>query len=178
MKKLVYGVGINDATYKVNTVVGGKRVRCKFYTQWKNMMARCYGKSTHKRQPTYIQCSVHPEWHSFTRFRLWMSKQDWEGKHLDKDILFEDNKIYGPDTCVFVSIEVNMFLCPNGKERDLPRGVYRNGSSYRTQYTNKDGGQVSFGNFKCPDEARQVYLKLKSDLAVSLAAKQTDKRFS
>ncbi len=110
LKKLVYGVGINDADYKVNTLSpsGDKWLRCPIYTQWKNMMARCYGKSTHKRQPTYVGCSVHPEWHSFTRFRGWMVTQDWEGKQLDKDFRVNGNKVYGPDTCIFLSRKANV----------------------------------------------------------------------
>lgn len=175
--KPIYGVGINDADYKVNTTTpNGESVRCEYYTQWKNMMARSYGKSTHKRQPTYIGCSVDPKWHSFMAFKAWMEVQDWEGKALDKDILVEGNKVYGPDTCVFVTQEVNMFLSPNGKERDLPRGVYANGMGYKTQYTTKETGQVYLGQFDTPEEAREVYTKYKSKLAIELAARQPDKR--
>lgn len=105
MSKLIYGVGVNDADYTVNGTISdtGERTRCVYYTQWKNMMARCYGKSTHKRQPTYVGCSVHPDWHSFMNFRSWMEKQDWKGKALDKDYKVEGNRVYGPDTCTWLT---------------------------------------------------------------------------
>lgn len=112
---LIYGIGVNDADYVVNSVVSdtGELTRCAYYTQWKNMMARCYGKSTHKRQPTYVGCSVHPEWHSFTNFRSWMVEQDWKGKALDKDYKVEGNRVYGPDTCTWLTGKQNSKCKPD-----------------------------------------------------------------
>lgn len=45
-----------------------------------------------------------------------------EGFNLDKDLLVEGNKVYGPETCVFVSPIVNSY-CINNKKRELPIGV-------------------------------------------------------
>jgi len=39
-----------------------------------------------------------------------MERQDWEGKHLDKDILIPGNKIYSPDRCIFVSSLINLLI--------------------------------------------------------------------
>lgn len=115
MSKLIYGVGVNDADYAVNGTISdtGERTRCVYYTQWKNMVARCYGKSTHKRQPSYVGCSVHPDWHSFMSFRSWMEKQDWKGKALDKDYKVEGNRVYGPDTCTWLTRLQNSKCKPN-----------------------------------------------------------------
>lgn len=125
VKKLVYGVGLNDADYKVNTIdESGKSVRCPIYTQWKNMMARCYAESTHKNQPTYRECSVDPRWHSFMGFRDWMIGCDYEGKCLDKDKLVSGNKIYGPDTCLWLTHEENMLfrVIPSNKVYGVYKG--------------------------------------------------------
>lgn len=173
--KLIYGVGVNDADYKVNKIdTSGKRVRCPVYTQWKNMLARCYAASTHKNQPTYTDCSVAPTWHSFMNFREWMIGQDHTGMHLDKDMLFEGNKVYGPDTCVLITRETNMFLSPRSKDRTLPRGVSRCGNRYRTS---TDGGK-SWHSFTTIDEALEAYSELKAEAAWVLASVQVDPRVS
>lgn len=49
-KKLVFGVGINDADYNVykTGIVDGKQTVlwiCPFYRKWKDMMMRCYSES-------------------------------------------------------------------------------------------------------------------------------------
>lgn len=104
--KKVYGVGTNDADYATRDVEvtlkpdGTKthrtKWRCPYYQRWSNMLERCYSKRLHKDRPSYSDCSVVPEWLSFMSFRAWMMEQVWEGKHLDKDLLFPNNKIYAP----------------------------------------------------------------------------------
>src|SRR5690554_1544968 len=44
-------------------------------------------------------------------FYSWYKEQDPpEGWQLDKDILYKGNKVYSPDTCVFVPRELNLFV--------------------------------------------------------------------
>jgi hypothetical protein len=195
--KLVWGVGINDADYIVNIqetigYVDGKQKlksvwRCPFYNTWVSMLERCYSEKFHIKQPTYIGCSVFEEWLTFSNFKRWMQTQDWEGKQLDKDLLFKGNKIYSPDTCIFVSKEVNSFLT----ERGACRGKYPIGVSYKkksewmvnelskpyvAQVSDGTGKTTYLGIFATPEEAHQVWLKAKIELAKELAAEQTDPR--
>jgi len=123
--KLVCGVGINDADYEVQPIINGKRVMCPFYAKWVGMLERCYSEKFQNKWPTYIGCYVILDWIYFSNFKYWMQTQPWEGKHLDKDILFPGNKVYGPYTCVFVDQKVNMFLTDSGATRgQYPIGVY------------------------------------------------------
>ncbi len=106
MSKLVYGVGVNDADYKVQKfkTENGKKIQlwiCPFYSKWKEMLRRCYSIQEKERSPCYTQASTVEHWHIFSNFKSWMETQDWEGKQLDKDLLVKDNKTYGPDTCLF-----------------------------------------------------------------------------
>ena len=39
-RKLVYGVGVNDAWYKTYIQVDGKQVVCPYYRKWKDMLKR------------------------------------------------------------------------------------------------------------------------------------------
>src|SRR3990167_2578559 len=101
--KLVFGVGVNDADYPVveHATIGGRRRTvgaCPIYTVWHSMLRRCFSTVLHAKSPSYINCTIDPNWLTFSVFRQWMLTQDWGGKVLDKDILAEGNKNYSPDT--------------------------------------------------------------------------------
>lgn len=193
--KLVYGVGINDANYTVSIKeeapkVNGKRNqkliwKCPFYSRWKDMLNRCYNKSYLERQPSYNGCSVCEDWLTFSNFKSWMEQQDWEGKSLDKDLLVYQNKLYSPETCVFIDQRLNTFLIKCDKRRgDYPLGVsYRTNPKrvnplkhpYKAQIRNR-GKNISIGHYLTPEEAHQAWQKAKIKQAQDLAASQTDER--
>ena len=124
----VSGVGIVDLKYAKQKFkkVGGKNVRvwsCPYYDRWKIMLARCYDDKYHTKYPTYKDCVVCDEWKTFSNFKSWMEKQDWEGKHLDKDIL-GDGTVYEERSCSFILPIVNTFLTEaNSIRGDYPLGV-------------------------------------------------------
>lgn len=124
---LVCGFGINDADYRTQWYVDGKRKRCPYYARWHMMLNRSYSPKFHALQPNYIDVSVKEDWRYFSDFKAWMETQYWEGLTLDKDILFPGNKVYGPDTCAFVPQEINLLLT----DRLSLRGEYPLGVSYQ-----------------------------------------------
>jgi hypothetical protein len=111
--KLVHGVGINDANYKVTDRANRNLPitwRCPYYVTWSSMLARCFSKSFKKANPAYEGCTVTSNWLKFSNFRSWMQTQDWQGKELDKDLLFAGNKLYSPEMCVFLEAKINSFI--------------------------------------------------------------------
>lgn len=138
MGTLVYGVGVNDADYRVeireatvDKYPNGRSKRkimwsCPFYKKWGSMLMRCYSEKYHKRFPAYKNCTVCEEWLIFSNFRKWMASQDWGGKHLDKDLLVEGNKVYSPETCVFISKRVNTFLQDRLQNENTLIGCWEN----------------------------------------------------
>lgn len=193
---LVYGVGINDADYL--TVVyeergddsrlksGNKRRKlkwmCPYYARWHSMMERCYSKPLHKTHAKYSDCEVCDEWVYFSKFKAWMQAQEYEGLELDKDLLVKGNRVYSPETCVFVSPQVNGFI----KEMDSTRGCLPIGVSLdkrhstlkyiatcRDPFTKK---KEQLGTFACQWEAHEAWLSKKLEHAYALAAIQTDQR--
>ena len=189
-KRLVCGVGVNNADYDVTKhevidYADGKRKRkqvwyCPYYRVWQSMLQRCYSEKWQERYPTYKGCSVSEEWHTFSNFKAWMEKQQWEGKQLDKDILFEGNKVYSPEACVFVTRKTNMFTTDRGAARgkwligahwDKEKAKFRAGCN--NPFTNKT---EKLGIFTCEMEAHQAWAKRKLELAHELAAIQTDER--
>ena len=188
--KMVCGVGINDADYvvqKFETIgyVDGKQKlklvwACPYYRTWKGMLERCYSAKYQDKYPTYKGCSVSEEWLRFSNFKRWMEKQDFEGKHLDKDLLLEGNKVYSKETCVFVTMEVNLFTNGRGAKRgewmigvDWHKRECKFRSRCRNPFTKKS---EYLGYFKCELEAHQAWLKRKLELATLLAAEQTNER--
>lgn len=122
MKKLVKGVGVNDADYKVKYTIkcehlGITKIVCPFYKVWLNMLNRCYSKKRHR---CYSDSFVCEEWLVFSKFKSWMEKQDWEGKQLDKDLLLDGNKEYNPNFFCFIPKNLNLFIT----ERKVTKGLY------------------------------------------------------
>lgn len=179
-KKLVYGVGINDADYVVSPIINGKQVGCTFYQTWVSMLRRCYSAECQAIQPTYKGCSVCSEWLTFSKFKSWMEAQDWKGKQLDKDLLVSGNRVYSPHTCVFVDGELNKFIIDHGTARgEWPLGVYfhKRAGKFKSQCRNPFSRRREYlGHFNCPEEAHRAWKKRKRELALELANLQVDVR--
>lgn len=184
-RSLTYGVGINDADYVVqkNEKVDGKKKavwRCPYYDRWISMLRRCYSAKFHVKQPTYKGCKVCDEWLYFSNFHKWMENQDWEGKQLDKDLLLEGNKIYSPDTCVFVSPRVNIFINDHGRAR----GKYLIGVSwdkrnkkFRADCCNPFTKKKEYlGLFDTELEAHNAWLERKQEHCIELCKEISDPR--
>jgi hypothetical protein len=183
--KLVYGVGINDADYIVqfysnsNQDGTAKILSCPYYRRWRGILARCYRK--HK-QPTYAGCSVVHEWKYFSNFKRWVDEQpnrNWQNCDLDKDLLIGGNRLYGPETVVFVSEQVNQFLKGHTKP-----SKYLTGANYSKSYNTfksrcSDPFKIkprSVGTFKTEMEAHKAWQNKKHEYACMLADLQEDPR--
>lgn len=141
--KLVLNVGINDADYSVTKEerINGKRTvtwRCPYYVRWYNLISRCYSTAALNKRPLYGDCTVCDDWLIFSNFKSWMITQDWENKQLDKDLKILGNKIYSPDTCLFISDDLNRFLNENESNRgDYPIGVSAKYGKFTSYVSNK-----------------------------------------
>lgn len=189
-KKLVYGVGVNDAGYVIQLwetigYVNRKRKRkqvwiCPFYLVWKCMLARGYSEKYKNKHATYEDVTVCGEWLTFSNFKRWMEKQDWEGNYLDKDLLIPGNKVYSPEACIFVSRQVNTFLIERGADRgEYKIGVYwhKLRSKYRAQCSNPFTKKIEhLGYYLTEEAAHQAWLSKKLQHAYALADIQSDLR--
>lgn len=183
-RRPVYGVGVNDVDYLVAIVDKlpcGKQkqvFKCKYYARWSEMLKRCYSENYHKKKPTYKDCSVCDEWVYLSKFKAWMEQQDWEGKCLDKDILYPENKVYSPETCVFVSQRLNSFLTDSGAIRgDCPLGVTFKYKKYCSRVSNPFTGELEhLGYFSNPDDAHIAWRERKHQLACKYSELESDER--
>ena len=166
--RLTYGWGINDIPNQTQT---------KYYKVWNDMIRRCYSKKSLEKHPTYKGCSVHSDWKYFSNFKKWMEKQDWEGKFIDKDLLFPGNKVYGPDTCVFVTRQLNNLFTDHGGRGPHKQGVYKHGQSKRyVAQISRYGKQKAVGYFNNEEDAYECYKKARREYLIEVANKQKDVR--
>lgn len=160
VRKLVCGVAINDSDYVTSN--------CPYYKRWLNMIRRCYSGKEH-----YENCEVCDEWLVFSNFKYWMENQDWEGKELDKDILFPGNATYSPDACVFVSKLLNRVLInPDSSSDTLPGVSYHLRDGIYYSKIRKYGKIVSLGSFKTEKEAHDKYVSEKINYLKEIASDQ------
>lgn len=175
-RKPVFGVGINDADYMVCPRINRKMLTCPHYKVWVNMLNRCYSDKYQDKRPTYKGCSTCEEWLIFSKFKYWMVKQDWQGKCLDKDLLFQGNKIYSPETCVFVTIAINSLLTDCKATRGLwPQGVGFHKRVKKFHASIRINGKLKhIGYFDSKKEAHEAYKKEKYALIKEVALKQIE----
>lgn len=163
-RKLVHGVGVNDAWYMPHIEVNGKRFRSKAYVNWAAMIRRIYDPIFHKSRQTYIGATIEKDWLYFSNFEKWHDKNYKEGFVLDKDIKVINNKHYGPDTCLYIPVRINTLLI----NCESSRGVYPIGCCY-CKFTGRyiaqikiDGKNKKIGRFDTPEDAQSAYKKAKN----------------
>lgn len=141
---------------------------------WQNMQGRCKVDGyLQKKEPAYIGCTV--GFLDFQHFAEWSVVQIGynKGFHLDKDILSKNNKIYSPDSCVYVPASLNKFFntrknhrgaCPIGTYWDTKRQLFVAQSSFDGKYHYLGGYEQSFDAFL-------AYKQFKEEVAKQLAHK-------
>lgn len=104
-----YGVGVYRPGKYIG-VVDRKGTQC--YMAWHGMLSRVYNKNL----PCYHKYGgggvlMVEEWHEFQVFAEWWESQYKEdGWHVDKDFLSSDTPMYGPDTCILLPNDLNVFI--------------------------------------------------------------------
>ena len=136
------------------------------------MLTRCYSEKEHKKHPTYIDCEVRDEWRNFQNFAKWYENNYYTVKgeimHLDKDILVKHNKIYSPETCIFVPQAINKLFVKSDKSRGssvIGTSPLKNGK-YRAycQIFNPETGKSKrshLGVYNTQEKAFEVYKQFK-----------------
>jgi hypothetical protein len=153
------------------------RIATPQYASWKHMLERCYDDKLHKKFSTYKNCKVVEEWHNFQNFAAWYDQNyynvEGERMHLDKDILHKGNKIYSPETCVFVPNSINTLFTKRDSARgDTPIGVtyVKRDNIYAARCMNGKGkGRKSLGSHSTPEEAFYAYKSYKEQLIKHIA---------
>lgn len=168
---------IGEGKYKVKE----NGVKIKAYDEWNSMLVRCYDEKYRNRYPTYIDCEVCEEWHNFQNFAKWYEENYYEIPNekmaLDKDILFKGNKIYSPQTCIFVPQRINkLFTKRNLMRGNTPIGVsyFKHINKYASQCHNSKGELARLGYYNTSIEAFIVYKNFKERVIKQVADEYKD----
>jgi hypothetical protein len=145
------------------------------YQTWSLMLMRCYSEKVQEKATAYIGCTVDERFHNFQDFMNWADGQigfrinDYE---LDKDLLVGGNRVYGPDTCVFLPSKVNLALLKNVKQRGAyPIGVHLCKTTGKFVAACR-GHRI--GSYSTPEDAFYAYKEVKEAYMQSLAEKHKD----
>ena len=177
MTPSVFGVGFMGIGDYKSCDENGKNTKC--YEVWKSMLMRCYDSKYYEKRPTYKGCRVCENWWNFQVFAEWYYSHFYEIEgqimNLDKDILKKGNKVYSPDTCLFVPQCINKLFIKSDKVRgDLPIGVCKYGNKY-VACLSKDNKKMHLGYFDTPKEAFLAYKRAKEQYIKELAEEYKDK---
>lgn len=154
-------------------------VKVKSYDVWTNMLERCYSETHRYKHPSYLGCSVCDEWLNYQNYAYWYETNyyecDGESAHVDKDIIIKGNRIYSPETCVFVPRKINnLFIKSNAVRGDLPIGVGYHNGNYTSTCNDRFGNRKHLGVFNTPDEAFYAYKLYKEQLIKEIADEYKD----
>ena len=172
---------LGEGKYKVSE--NGEVTRC--YKTWHHMLERCYSEKYKKKKPTYEDCKVCEELLNFQNFAKWDSKNYYEIEGetmcLDKDILVKHNKVYSPETCIYVPNTINVLFTKSDKIRgNTPIGVNKQKNKFRAQcrvydYKTNKKEREFLGHYETPEQAFEVYKEFKENYIKQVADEYKDK---
>lgn len=165
--KKVYGTGIIDEN--------DFKIYKKEYKYWNHILERCYSNKLKEKYPTYEKIIMSNKWIYFKNFKDWYNDNYYEIEgqrmEIDKDILIKGNKMYSPETCLFVPQEINKLFTKRQNDRGkLPIGVrYKELNNKYECRCNKNGKSIYLGLYEDSEKAFQVYKEFKENYIKEIA---------
>lgn len=155
------------------------------FQTWQSMIKRCYFEKQLLRDRVYFDCIVCDEWHNFQNFAKWYEENIYECNgeemNLDKDILIKGNRIYSPNTCVFVPKYINCLFTDSKRTRGkYPIGVdfHKQSGLFRARCSDYNHGtmkSVHLGCFNNKMDAFNAYKLYKESLIKKVANEYKEK---
>lgn len=165
LRKKIYNSGILDVDFSCNK----DEITAKAYKIWGAMFRRCNSPIGSKHNPAYHDCFVCDGWHYFSNFLSWFKDNYIKGYALDKDILVKGNKMYSPETCCFVPIEINSLLTNRRNHRGNALGTFKTKNGTFQAHCSMRGKMVHLGTFKTEKEAFATYKQSKESYIKEVA---------
>lgn len=150
------------------------------YKTWHGMMRRCYDEKFENKTTIYKDVTVAEVWHNFQNFGDWYEENyyviDGHRMCLDKDILIKGNRIYSPDTCIFVPSYINtLFVNQDSIKGEIPTCTFYDPNKKSEKKYTVRTHSVHIGVYKTPEEAFHAYKRHKELLLRDAANEYKDK---
>ena len=155
-------IGSGPYSFKENIVA---------YRRWCAMICRVYRPTTERIKRSYEDCSVDPRWHNFQNFAEWYQQQPYNnqsGYELDKDLILEGNKVYGPETCCLIPSVLNLAITFIKTNR-LAIGVFKEGNKFVAETRMKSSLVRRLGVYDNLEDAKYRYLEFRWSYIMTLA---------
>ena len=169
-KKILYGCCYNNVDFNIMVRLGKKEVLYQHpaYSSWKGILRRCYDDKEHIKNPSYIGCYICEAWKYFKNYLVWWKNNYIEGFQLDKDILYPNNKLYSPETCIYIPQWLNKFVVASNRNRgDNKVGVSwdKQCEKYKARCKMGSGKKVkTLGLFDNDTDAYNAWLSYKLEM--------------
>ena len=145
--RVILGVAVCDLPAKDSPVV---------YQTWKAMLQRCYAGDTYNS--AYLGCAVCKEWLTYSNYKLWYDLNSVPGWEIDKDLLIEGNKVYGPEGCVFLPKYLNGLFKGKNTGRLLKGVLLVRSGRFQARAWNH-GVSQALGTYETEEQAHVIHLK-------------------
>ena len=158
--KRIFGVGMLGEISTMESL----HIKSHSYNVWREVIRRVYNEKERFKFKSYGSCHVCEEWLIYANFKLWYDTtypihiKDIKF-NLDKDLLQQniENKVYSPETCIWLPEKINKYLVNFTKENtgssfDKDRNKWQ--SSGTDFYTNKT---IHYGRYNTKEEATYRY---------------------
>lgn len=151
-------LGIGEHRSRINGI------KTQAYIIWSSMLTRCYSDKFIGKQ-NYEKCFVCDDWLNFQNFARWHEANYYfledESVELDKDIIMKGNKIYSPETCLYVPHKINTVICNRHNDRGKHLiGVQKRRGKY-IAICNIEGERKYIGIFSSENDAYVAYKNAK-----------------
>jgi len=161
-----------DGKWVKNFTIDKRSIFTKSSSIWYNLRKRCNNFGSVKN-PAYRDVWCSENFEDFQYFAEWCQHQKGyfeEGWELDKDILFEGNRFYSEDNCVFVPQYLNSLLVkPRSKGSKFLLGTFPIAESKLIKACIQNNGNLEYlGCFKTQEEAHIKYLERKSEICLEM----------
>lgn len=137
------------------------------YKKWFQMIRRCYDAKWKIERHHYDDVTVCEDWLNYQNFAQWyVEHPPYEPDYqLDKDLINHDARVYSPETCCWLPLELNVMLTKKEAVRgEYPMGVtidVHNPTKYVARLTDNYGitgkTYLFYKLFDTPEEAFAAY---------------------
>jgi hypothetical protein len=137
-QKSILGIAAFGNAYKYDLFKYGDKKRKYLYDLYRDLIKRVYTPYNNAEVNAYKDGELDPRWDTYEKFLDWVfgdktNNFQWFYQ-LDKDLLKPGNKIYGPDTCIFLPQQLNKTLAFSKSVVNLCQGVSKTQSGkYRSR---------------------------------------------